>query len=73
MSFDEYLSSPEFNIELEYWNKQLANVGEYVKFYNSTSNIYTTQKIHFTNALLNNFLKEKNISKFNFIAAILSR
>ena len=72
MSFDEYLSSPEFNIELEYWNKQLANVGEYVKFYNSTSNIYTTQKIHFTNALLNNFLKEKNISKFNFIASIFS-
>lgn len=69
---DSYLKSSHFKDDEDYWKNHLFDANEYVKFYNIQSVNYTHINLSLNNNTLSNFLKEKHVSKFNFIASIFS-
>ena len=69
---NDYMSSSDFENDLQYWRQSLLNLENYVKFYNIKLNNYENIKMPLENEKLNDFLKEHKISKFNFITAVFS-
>ena len=68
----EYLNSPDFDKDSVFWKKYLLDMGDYVKFFNIKSDNYKTIKIPIAPKMFSNFLKEYEISKFEFITSIFS-
>ncbi len=69
---NNYLSSQEFENDTDYWKNYLSDIGNYVRFHNIKSDVYKSIKIPFKNERYIDFLKKHSISRFEFIAAILS-
>ena len=72
-----YLNSSDFEEDRGYWNQCKSNINDYIKYYaidldNSLDpNKYKKLEIPLTEAT-NNFLKQYDVSKFDFISAIFS-
>ena len=71
-NLDLYLNSSSFEDDRAYWKKCLENSGDHVKFFKSNASNYKNVEISFDNEKLTDFLKEDNISKFNFFTAIFA-
>lgn len=69
---EHYLNSTDFEDDLKYWKGHLLDVGNYVKFYNIKSNNYGTVKIPFDDNALQKFMKQYDVSRFEFMAAVFS-
>ena len=69
---DKHLKSSEFENDLIYWNNQMSDIGDHVKYYNIESNSYGKIKIPIENESLSNFLNDYDVSKFRFILAMFS-
>ena len=68
----DYLNSSNFEQDSVFWKNYLIDVGDYVKFFNIKSNNYKTIKIPLENKTFSNFLKDDEITKFDFITSIFS-
>ena len=71
-TIEKYLDSPEFDKDCDYWNKILSDTENHIKFYNIHTDSYKNKNIAIDNKALDTFLKNNNISRFNFITGIFS-
>ena len=68
----DYLNSSEFEQDSLHWKKQLSDIGNYLKFYNISSDNYKNLEIPLNNQRLGSFLNNHDSSRFEFIAAIFT-
>ena len=72
VDFKDYLNSSDFGKDSVYWRNCILNSSDYVKFYNLRQSTYKKQIINVNNDSINNFIRNKSCSLFDFYGSVFS-